>query len=87
MSGSSRETLLDVLEWSGDTLDARELSRGPPRCPGPVERPYRMSGCGREALPDVREWSEGHPGCQGVVERTCRMSGSGRQALPDVWDR
>ena len=38
MSGSGRETLPDVWEWSGD----------PPGCPGVVGRPSQMSGSGRE---------------------------------------
>ena len=46
MSGSGRESLGDVREWSGD----------PRGCPGVVGRPSRMSGSGREVLPDVREW-------------------------------
>ena len=48
------------------------------------ERPFGMSGIGREALQDVREWSTGHPGCPGVVGRPSRMSGSGREALSVV---
>ena len=56
----------------------------------------RMSGNGREALPDVREWSGGPPGCPGVVGMPSRMSRSGWEALPenrewsgglpDVWE-
>ena len=73
MSGSGREALPNVREWSG----------GPPRCPGVVVkpsrmsgRPVRMSGSGREAIPDaqetisdIREWLVGPPGCPGVVWR------------------
>ena len=44
MSGSGREALLDVLEWSG----------GPHGCPLVVGSPSRMSGNGRDDLPDVR---------------------------------
>ena len=44
MTGSGRETLKDVRDWSG----------GPPVYPGVVERYTRMSGSGREDLPDVR---------------------------------
>ena len=40
MSGSGREALQDVWEWSG----------GPPVCPVVVGRSSRMSGSGREAL-------------------------------------
>ena len=47
MSGSGRETLPDVQEWSG----------GPPESSGVVAKLSRMSGSGREALPDVWEWS------------------------------
>ena len=45
MSGSGREALGDLREWSG----------GPPKCPGVVERLTEIYGSGREALPDVRE--------------------------------
>ena len=44
MSGSEREALHHVREWS----------TGPLGCPGMVGRPSKMSGSGREALPDVR---------------------------------
>ena len=94
MSGSGREVLPNVREWSG----------GPPRCPGVVERSSWMfgsdgracrmsrsgqealgvSGNGREALPDVREWSGGPRGCPGVVGRPSWKSGSGREAIGDV---
>ena len=66
----------------------------PPRYPGEVGSPSRMSGSGRESLTDVRERSETLPdvqdwsgipsGCPGVVGRPSRMTGSGRDALPDV---
>ena len=46
MSESVRDAILDVRVWSG----------GPPGCPGEVGMPSRMSGSGREALPDVQEW-------------------------------
>ena len=51
MSGSGRETLLDVREWSG----------GPPECPGVVGRPSRKSRIGREALRHIREFSVSPP--------------------------
>ena len=44
----------------------------------------RISGSGREALPDVWEWSEGPHECLGVVGRPSRMSGSGQEALSDI---
>ena len=59
MSGSGREALLDVREWSGR----------PPECAGVVGTPSRMSGSGLEALGDVWEWTGGHRGFAGVVER------------------
>ena len=59
MSGSGRESLPDVREWSG----------GPIRSPGMVGGPYQMSGSGRESLPDVREWSGGPSRWPGVVGR------------------
>ena len=55
MFGSCQEALSDAREWSG----------GPPRYPGVVESPYRMSGSGWETLPDVQECTEGYPGCPG----------------------
>ena len=99
MSGSFRETFLDV--W--------ECSEGPLRCPRVVERLSRKSGRGWEAHTDVREWTEdtgnvrewwealtdfrecsgGPHECQGVVGRPSRMSSSGWEAHPDVrkWSR
>ena len=54
MSGSGRDSLPDVREWSG----------GLSGCPGVVgrptrmfERPSRVSESSREALRDVWEWS------------------------------
>ena len=52
ISGSDREALPDVREWSGDS----------PGCLGEVGIPSLMSGSGRETLPDVGEWSERPPG-------------------------
>ena len=49
-----------------------------------VESPSRMSGSGREVIPDVHEWSGVPPGCPGVVGNPSRMFGKGREALPDV---
>ena len=46
MSGSDRQSLLDVREWS----------KGPPGCPGVNGKPSRMSESGREDLPYVLEW-------------------------------
>ena len=81
MSGSGREAFPDVWEWLG----------GPPRCPGVVGRPYRMSGSGPDTLPGCPKGPPGCPGrsggpagCPGVVWMPSRMSGSGREALRDV---
>ena len=52
MSGSGREALPDVQEWSG----------GFPESPKVIGRISRMSGSGREALPDVQELLGGPPG-------------------------
>ena len=99
MSGSGREAILDVREWSG----------GPPGCLGVVERTSRMSGScqetlsdcgrpsqmgmvgspssmsesGREAFPEFRVWSGGPPVCTGVVGMFSWMCRSGREALLD----
>ena len=68
MSGSARETLLDVCEWSG----------GYPGCPKVVGthsrksgRPYRMYLSGQEPPPE----------CLGGVGKPSRMSGRGWAAL------
>ena len=45
MSGSSREALQDVWEWSGC----------PSGCTAVVGRPSRLSGSGRATLTDVQE--------------------------------
>ena len=84
MSGSGREALPDVREWSGR----------PRGCPGVIGRPSRMSGIGRKAIPtsesgqevlrNVLEWSGGPPGCPRVVGMLSEICGIGREALPDV---
>ena len=66
MSGSGREDIPDVCEWSG----------GPLRCLGVVGRPCRMSGSDQVALLYVWQMSGGPPGCPRVVGRPSRMSGS-----------
>ena len=49
---------------------------------GSCERLSRMSGSGREDLPNVREWSGGPSGYPGVVRRPSLMTGSvGRPSL------
>ena len=48
---------------------------------GSVGRPSRMSGSGREALPNVRKWSRGLPGSPRLVEMPSWMSGSGREVV------
>ena len=47
LSGSGRETLLDVREWWEALSKVQEAS-------WMCGRPSRMSGSGQEALPDVR---------------------------------
>ena len=51
LSGYGRETFLDVPEWWEALPDVQKWSGDPPVCPGLVERPFRMSGSGRETLP------------------------------------
>ena len=75
MSGTGREILPDVMEWSG----------GPSGCPRVVGRPSRISGSGREAFLDVREWSGSPPEYPRVVGMPSRMSGSGREVLGICW--
>ena len=74
MSGSGREALPNVQEWSG----------GSPGCPGVVGRPSQMSGSGWKALTEVREWSGGTPGWPGVAGRPSQMSGCSREVRLDV---
>ena len=74
MPGSGRETLQDV----------RELSGGPPECPGVVGRPSQMSGSGWEIAPDIRVRSGRPPECPGVVGRPYTMSTIGRETPADV---
>ena len=82
MSGSGREVLKNIREWSKDH----------PGCPGVSGWPFRIIGSGREAHPNIREWSRNPPGCPGgplgcpvvfgrpslfpVFVGTSRMSGS-----------
>ena len=97
ISGSGRETLPNVREWSG----------GPAGCPGVVERPSQMFGSCREPLTDIREWSRDPSEFLGVVRRSSwpsrgsldhfrmsgrgreafRMSGSGQKDIPNVRER
>ena len=56
MSGSVRDALTDVREWSGAIGDLREWSGDLPGGPGVIGRPSWMSGSGRESLRAVREW-------------------------------
>ena len=74
MSGSGREFLSGVREWSGC----------PSGCPGVVGRPSRMSGIAGDALPDDSEWSEGPPLCPGLVGRPFRMSWIGQKVGQEV---
>ena len=69
-SGSGRETLLEVLRWSGDYFGGPEADEGP----------SRRSGSGREIVQKVRKWSGGSE----VVKRPSRRSGSGRETLLKV---
>ena len=62
MTGSDREALPEVREWSGS----------PPGCPGVVGRPSRKSGILQEFLPEVWVWSGGPPGSPGVVGRSSK---------------
>ena len=72
MSGSGREALPDVREWSG----------GPPRCPVVVESHSWMFAICREALPDVRKWTRGPLGCPVVVGRPSLLSAIGAGVPP-----
>ena len=71
MSGSGRETLPNVSEWSGV----------PPGCPVVVSWPSWMSGSGQQSLPDVRQWMGGLHECPVVVGSPYRMSLSGGSPL------
>ena len=95
MSGSDRESLLNVREWS----------EGPPRCSGVVERPTKSpgmvkrqswkSGKGWETLLEVCEGSGGfmktwkgrvaHPKVRESSGYTTGSFGKSWEALPEVW--
>ena len=81
MSGSGREALLDVREWSEALPDVREWLGDPP---GWFGRPFRMFGSGLETLSNVWEWSRSRSECPGVVGKHSRMFGSVRAAIQDV---
>ena len=51
-----------------------------------VERPFRRSGSGREALSEVRLWSKGPPGGSGESKSPSQWFWSGQEALPEVWE-
>ena len=55
MSGIGRENHSDFWKWSGDAPKCERVVGGPPRSPGGVGRPSRMSGIGLETLRYVRE--------------------------------
>ena len=93
-SGSGRETLTEVRNWSGDPHGGPEL----------VVRSSHRSGSGRKTLPNVRKWSGDPPGgpevvgilsrsyrssrrpsrSAEVVGRPSRRSGSSWETLPEV---
>ena len=66
-SASGGETLPEVRNWSVDLLGGPEVFRDhpggvelvgrPPKDPEVVWRPSRMTGSGRETLPEVQKWS------------------------------
>ena len=71
LSGSGRETLPDVREWSGD----------PPRCSGVLRR--ALSDV--QEWSGVSLGCPGGPlGCLGVVGRLSRLSGRVSRPLPDI---
>ena len=91
MSGSGRVALPGVWQLSGDPSECSGVVGGPFGCSRVVWRPSRMSGNGRETLPNVQEalwavWecSEGPLGCEEVVGRPSGMCGSGLDGLQDV---
>ena len=57
MSRSGREAITDVREWSGRPQGFAGVVRGPPGYLGVVGRPSRISGSGRNALPEVLQGS------------------------------
>ena len=67
MSGSGREAVPDVREWSKDYLECLRVVKRPTQMSKSGRRPSRMSGSGREAVLDVQEWSRGPPECPKVV--------------------
>ena len=74
MSGSGREALGNLREWSGSLFG----------CPEVVGNPSGMSGFGWKAIPDVRGGREAIPDVWQWLEIPSWMYGRGREALPDV---
>ena len=46
-SGSGRETLTEVRNWSGETTGGSEV----------VGRPYQRTGSDQETIPELWKWS------------------------------
>ena len=78
MSGSGREALQDVWDWSGDPDECLGVMGGPHGCQGVVGRPSPMFRSDWDVLPNVQGWLRGPPGLPGMFRRPSRMSGSGR---------
>ena len=73
MSGSGRDSLLDVREWT----------TGPLECPEVVRRPSQMTGSDREALPGCLAVVGSPSRMSGSGGRPSRMSRSGRAGIPN----
>ena len=73
ISGSGREVLKDIREWSG----------GPTGYPEVVGMPSRISRSGRDTLPNVPEWWEALLDVR-QLSGGPRMSGNGQETLLDV---
>ena len=76
MSGSGREVLPDVREWSRNLSGCLGVVRRPSRMSTSGGRPSRISGSGWETLLDDREWSLVPTGYPGMVWRPHGCSGS-----------
>ena len=68
-SGSGRETLPKVQNWSETHPEVRKWSGDPPSGPGLVGRSFHSSGSSRKAYLEVRKWSGDNPGGSELVGR------------------
>ena len=83
-SGTGREVLLGVRNWSGDPPRSLERLGGPSEGPVQVEGPSRRFGTGRRTLMEVWDVLGDPTGGPGRVGVTSWRSRTGRGTFPEV---